>query len=56
MYNECIEIHNDDQLLKKILGTEACYLRLMKDIEVKDDGVPLVFFMINYNLKVRKKS
>lgn len=50
-----MEHHNDDQLLKKMVNFEACYHKLMKDIEVKDDGFSHRILKIYCAMNVGKK-
>lgn len=35
-----MELHRDAHLLKTVPNSRACYPRLTKEIEVKNDGIP----------------
>ncbi|CAI8607776.1 unnamed protein product [Vicia faba] len=39
-YNVSMELYSDSQLLKIMLKAGGCYPRLLKEIEVKNDGIP----------------
>lgn len=49
-----MELHSDAQLLKTMLNVRYCYLRLMEEIEVNNDGVNHGLLSFSYKLNVKK--
>lgn len=45
VYDEFMDLHRDDQLLKSMLITEAYFPKIIKKIE--DGGIPLELLMIS---------
>lgn len=45
VYDEFMDLHRDDQLLKSMLITEACFPKIVKKIE--DGGIPLELLVIS---------
>lgn len=52
-YNASMKLHSDAHLLKTLLKAGSCYPRLLKEIEVKNDGIPHRLLSLIYKFLVR---